>query len=170
MVCELDPPRTSQMDQLIASARLLQLAGFDAITLADSPLARVKMESVSCAARISRETGIAVLPHICCRDRNANGLRSSLLAAHSEGIRQVLAVTGDAIPESDRGFVKPVFNFNSVGLLQLINQMNQDTFAEDPILAAAALDPGRTKSCRRIFACSAQKRTGCNPFPDATRF
>ena len=142
VVCELDPPRTSQMDSLIAAARLLQLAGFDAITLADSPLARVKMDPVSCAARLSRETGLPTLPHLCCRDRNANALRSTLLAAHAEGIRQVLAITGDAIPESDKGFIKPVFNFNSVGLLQLISQMNEDEFAGDPLLAAAALDPG----------------------------
>lgn len=142
VVVELDPPRTSQLDAMIAAARQLQLAGFDGITLADSPLARVKMEPVSCAARLARETGLLVLPHICCRDRNANALRSSLLAAHSEGIRQVLAITGDAIPESDKGFVKPVFNLSSFGLLQLIQQMNQDEFADDPLLAAAALDPG----------------------------
>jgi len=142
VVCELDPPRTSQMEPLIAAARQLQLAGFDAITLADSPLARVKMDPVICAARLTRETGLPTLPHLCCRDRNANALRSILLAAHAEGIRQVLAITGDALPESDKGFIKPVFNFNSVGLLQLIQQMNQDEFAGDPLLAAAALDPG----------------------------
>ncbi len=142
VVCELDPPKTSQMEPTIAAARQLQLAGIDALTLADSPLARVKMDSVSCAARLHRETGLPVLPHLCCRDRNANALRSSLLAAHSEGIRQVLAVTGDGIPESERGFVKPVFNLNSLGLLQLIRQMNQDVFADDPFLTAAALDPG----------------------------
>ncbi len=142
VICELDPPRTSQMEPIIAAARQLQLAGFDAITLADSPLARVKMEPIACAARIARETGMLVLPHLCCRDRNANALRSSLLAAHSEGIRQVLAITGDAIPESDQGFIKPVFNFSSFGLLNLIQQMNDDVFADDPLLAAAALDAG----------------------------
>jgi len=142
VICELDPPRNSQMDRLIAAARQLQLAGLDAVTLADSPLARVKMDPISCAARLFRETGLPVLPHLCCRDKNANALRSSLLAAHSEGIRQVLAITGDAIPESDKGFVKPVFNLNSFGLLQLINQMNQDIFIDDPFLTAAALDPG----------------------------
>jgi homocysteine S-methyltransferase len=142
LAVELDPPRDGHMEPLLQAARQLQLAGADLITLADSPLARVKMDSVVCAARLLRETGLPVLPHLCCRDRNANALRASLLAAYSEGIRQVLAVTGDAIPESERGFVKPVFNMNSVGLLQLINQMNQSVFSNDPILAAAALDPG----------------------------
>ncbi|HBP37745.1 MAG TPA: bifunctional homocysteine S-methyltransferase/methylenetetrahydrofolate reductase [Clostridiales bacterium] len=142
LVCEYDPPRTSQVEPTINAVRQLQQAGVDALTLADSPLAKVRMDPVSCAARIHRETGLPVLPHLCCRDRNVNALRSSLLAAHSEGIRRVLAITGDAIPESDRGFVKPVFNLNSLGLLQLIQQMNQEFFADDPLSAAAALDPG----------------------------
>ncbi|NLM15549.1 MAG: bifunctional homocysteine S-methyltransferase/methylenetetrahydrofolate reductase [Clostridiaceae bacterium] len=142
---ELNPPRTSQMEPLIAAARQLQLAGVDTITVTDSPLARVKMDSVCCASRLARETGLPILPHICCRDRNVNALRSSLLAAHSEGIRQILAITGDAIPESDKGFVKPVFNLGSLGLIQLIQQMNQDEFADDPMLIAAALDPGVAK-------------------------
>ena len=160
MVCELDPPRTSQMDAIIAAARQLQLAGFDAITLADSPLARVKMDPVSCAARISRETGLPTIPHLCCRDRNANALRSILLAAHAEGIRQVLAITGDAIPESDKGFIKPVFNFNSVGLLQMIHQMNQEEFDGDPLLAAAALDPGVANPAAELLRTLRKKEQG----------
>ncbi|MEA4890284.1 MAG: bifunctional homocysteine S-methyltransferase/methylenetetrahydrofolate reductase [Clostridiaceae bacterium] len=142
VICELDPPRDSHMAPLIAAARNLRQAGIDAITLADSPMARVKLDSIVCAARLFRDTGVPVLPHLCCRDRNVNSLRASLLAAHSEGIRQVLAITGDAIPESERGFIKPVFNVNSIGLLQMIRQMNQDQFAEEPLLAFAAVDPG----------------------------
>ena len=164
VVCELDPPRDSQMHQMIAAARLLQLAGLDALTLADSPLARVKMDPVSCAARLHRETGLPVLPHLCCRDRNVNSLRSTLLAAHSEGIRQILAITGDAIPESDQGFVKPVFNLNSVGLLQLIRQMNQETFAAEPILAAAALDAGVANPKAELAKISRKRDQGATVF------
>ncbi len=142
LVCELDPPRDSHLQPLLEAAKQLQLQGLDALTIADSPLARVKLDPIICASRLSRETGMPVIPHLCCRDRNANALRSSLLAAHSEGLRQVLAITGDAIPEADRGFVKPVFNLSSFGLLELISHMNQDVFADDPFLAAAALDPG----------------------------
>ncbi len=94
------------------------------------------------AARIQRELGLDTLPHLACRDRNVNSLRSGLLALHSEGVRQLLAVTGDAIPESARGYAKPVFNFSSIGLLQLISRMNKDEFQHAPLLAAAAVDPG----------------------------
>lgn len=142
VICELDPPRDRHIEPLTAAAVELQTAGVNLITLADSPMARVKMDSIVTATRIQRETGLPVLPHLCCRDRNVNALRAGLLALHSEGIRQVLAITGDAIPESDRGFIKPVFNLNSIGLLQLISQMNREQFADEPLLAAAAVDPG----------------------------
>jgi homocysteine S-methyltransferase len=142
VICELDPPRDRHIEPLIAAAAALKAAGINLITLADSPMARVKMDSIISSTRIQRETGLPVLPHLCCRDRNVNALRAGLLALHSEGIRQVLAITGDAIPESDRGFVKPVFNLNSIGLLQLISQMNQEQFAGEPLLTAAAADPG----------------------------
>ncbi|MDW7658516.1 MAG: bifunctional homocysteine S-methyltransferase/methylenetetrahydrofolate reductase [Bacillota bacterium] len=142
VICELDPPRDRHIEPLIAAADELKAAGIHLITLADSPMARVKMDSIITSTRIQRETGLPVLPHLCCRDRNVNALRAGLLALHSEGIRQVLAITGDAIPESDRGFVKPVFNLNSIGLLQLISQMNREQFADEPLLAAAAVDPG----------------------------
>ncbi len=142
LLCELDPPADSRMDKIIGAAKQLQLADFDAITVADSPLARVRMDPVGCASRLMRETGLPVLPHLCCRDRNVNAIRSLILSAHADGIRQILAVTGDAIPESDRGFVQSVFNLNSQTLLKQISQMNQDLFKDDPLLAAAALDPG----------------------------
>ena len=152
------------MEPLVSAARTLQQAGLDALTLADSPMARVKLDSVVCAARLFRETGLPVLPHLCCRDRNANSLRAILLAAHSEGIRQVLAITGDAIPESERGFVKPVFNLNSVGLLQMIRQMNQDQFAGDPLLAVAAVDPGVQNPDAEFARVMRKKEQGATVF------
>jgi homocysteine S-methyltransferase len=139
-VCELDPPKDSNLEPLIQAARLLAGIGLDAITLADSPLARIKVDPVVAAARIQRETGMPAMPHLACRDRNVNALRSLVLGAHAEGIRQILAITGDGIPESDRGFIKPVFNVNSIGLLEQINQMNRDQFGDHPLLLGASLD------------------------------
>lgn len=164
VVCELDPPRTSDIRPFMTAAMELKEAGIDLITVADSPMARVKMDPVLAAARLQRETDLPVLPHLCCRDRNVNALRASLLALHSEGIRQVLVITGDAIPESDRGFIKPVFNLNSVGLLQLINQMNHDPFASDPIFLAAAMDPGVLNPEAEFRRCCQKRDAGAAVF------
>lgn len=141
LAAELDPPYGSDLSRLLDASRRFKEAGVDIITISDSPLARVKLDSVVCAAKIHRETGAGALPHLCCRDKNANALRASLLGAHCEGIRAVLAVTGDQVPECDRGYVKPVFNVTSIKLMETIRQLNSDVFADSPILIGGALNP-----------------------------
>ena len=80
------------------------------------------------------------MPHICCRDKNINAIRSGLLAAHIEGIRNVLAVTGDPVSTEERGSIQSVFNLNSFKLMELISQMNDEVFSQDPISIGGALN------------------------------
>lgn len=141
IAAELDPPYGTDLTKLINGANMLKEAGADIITISDSPLGQVKMEPVLCSAKIHRECEIDALPHICCRDRNINALRSVLLGAHNEGIRAVLAVTGDHIAESDRGVVKPVFNISSTQFMTIISEMNKEVFADSPIMIGGAFNP-----------------------------
>ena len=66
------------------------------------------------AAKVRRETGMEVMPHICCRDKNALAIRSALMGAHINDIGNALMITGDPVPASARQTVKSVFNFDSV--------------------------------------------------------
>ncbi len=141
LICEMDPPKDSHLEPLIEAARSLRIAGVDVMTLADTPLSRVRLDPVTAGARIQRETGLAAMPHLSCRDRNVNSLRSALLALHSEKIRQVLLVTGDPVPESDRGYIKPVFNLNSISLIEMAAGLNRELFKGDELLIGAAFDP-----------------------------
>jgi homocysteine S-methyltransferase len=94
--------------KIIAAAHELKNSSIDAITISDSPLARVKLDPIVAASRIYRETSIPVLPHLTCRDRNVNALMSIIMGAHSEGIRQLLLVQATdcqrAIVASSSGF------------------------------------------------------------------
>lgn len=159
IAAELDPPNNSDFTKLLSAAAVLKQSGVDIITVSDSPLGHAKADSVICSARIKRELGIETLPHICCRDKNINALRSILLGAHSEGIRAVLAVTGDHIAETDRGIIKPVFNLDSTKLMSLIGEMNGDIFADEPLVIGGAFDPA---SPRAEFALKRlDKKIGC---------
>ncbi len=140
VVVELDPPFDADIDRMEQAARLAKAAGADALTIADSPMAKPRADSAMIAARLRRVVGIDVIPHVCCRDRNLNAIKSVLLAAHIEGIRRVLAVTGDPVPETDRGVVKSVYNLNSVGLCGFIRQMNRDVFRADPVRCGCAFN------------------------------
>jgi methionine synthase / methylenetetrahydrofolate reductase(NADPH) len=137
---ELDPPFDANVDKIMQGAQICKRHGVDLITVADSPMARARVDSVMLAAKIKREVGIETMPHICCRDKNLNALKSGLLAGHIEGIRNILAVTGDPIASGDKGEIKSVFNLNSVRLMELISEMNRELFPENEIYTGGALN------------------------------
>jgi len=136
---EIDPPFDAELGKLLDGVRLLAAAGVQAFTVADSPMGRARLDPVMLAARIQRETGVPTIPHLCCRDRNLNALRSLLLGAHAEGLRRILCVTGDPLPEGVAMDVKPVFNLGSSGLIALVAEMDRSVFEKDPIVPGAAV-------------------------------
>jgi hypothetical protein len=92
---EIDPPRSHDPGPFIRHAQEMKVAGVDLINVADSPLARARMSALAMAHLIRRDAGIDVLLHMSCRDRNAIALQSELLGAHTLGVLNILAVTGD---------------------------------------------------------------------------
>ena len=62
---------------------------------------------------------------------------------HINQIYNFLVITGDPIPTMARASVKSVFNFDAVGLMQIMNDMNESQFAEAPICFGGAINQGR---------------------------
>ncbi|WP_320056554.1 bifunctional homocysteine S-methyltransferase/methylenetetrahydrofolate reductase [Desulfuromonas thiophila] len=122
---ELDPPRGLDCSAVLAGARRLAAAGVDAINLAENPLARIRMGNLALAARIQEASGVPVIAHVTCRDRNLIGLHSELMGAHLLGLRHILAVTGDPVAVGDAAGASNVFDLNAIGLLGLLAALNQ---------------------------------------------
>jgi len=136
---ELDPPFDTDIQFFMDSARLLQAQGVDAITIADCPLARARVDSSLMACKLKRELGVTPIPHLTCRDRNINATKALLLGLNIEGINNVLVVTGDPVPTAQRDEIKGIFSFNSAVLAKYISNLNETVFGS-PFNICAALN------------------------------
>ena len=161
---ELAPPLGSDDEKLMDAAHLLLKSGVDVLTFPDSPSGRTRADSILMAEKVARETGMCVMPHICCRDKNAIAIRSQLLGAHINHITNFLVITGDPIPSVVRNSVKSVFNFDSVGLMNIINDMNEEHFAEAPICYGGAINQGRRNLDFEIERVKKKMKAGASFF------
>ena len=125
---ELDPPVDTDISFFTSSAKRLKEIGADAITIADCPIARARVDSSLLACKLKRELDITAIPHMTCRDRNINATKALLLGLNIENVNNVLVVTGDPIPSAERDEVKAMFSFNSSVLANYIKNLNETVF------------------------------------------
>lgn len=140
---ELSPPPGANDEKIMEAAFRLKNMKVDVVTFPDSPSGRTRADSILMSMKVARETGLCVMPHICCRDKNAIGMRSQLLGAYINGIRNMLVMTGDPVPTLIRQEVKSVFNFDSIGLMKILNELNQEEFRKDTVSFGGALNYNR---------------------------
>lgn len=161
---ELDPPFNENADKLIEGAYQLKGHNVDLITIADSPLGRARADSIQMAIKVHNDTGIEVMPHICCRDKNKIAMRSQILGAHINGIRKILAITGDPIGPGDKNAIKGVFDFNSIKLMEYISDMNIEHFSKDGISYGGALNYSGANIDAIILRMKRKMDAGCRYF------
>ena len=120
---QLDPPLGG------SSRGLLEVALKDSgqvgfVDINDNATARAGMSALMVSAAIEREAGIETIP-ISTRDWTVMGLESMLLGAHAEGVRNVLAITGDPPEVGDYPGARGVYEVDAIGLTRLMAQMNR---------------------------------------------
>ncbi len=122
---QVDPPLGANPEALIATARAVRDSGrAQFLDVNDNPRARARMSGVMAAVAIERFTGVETIPHLTPRDMTIAGLESVLLGAHAEGVRNVLAVTGDPPEAGDYPGTGAVYDVDAIGLVELIARLN----------------------------------------------
>jgi methionine synthase / methylenetetrahydrofolate reductase(NADPH) len=122
---ELDPPKGGTYESMLAVTRALKDSGnVGFVDINDNPMARARANALMAAVAIERSSGIETIPHVTPRDTSVMGLQSQLLAAHAEGVRNILAVTGDPPHVGDYPGSRGVYEVDSIGLAQLITRLN----------------------------------------------
>jgi methylenetetrahydrofolate reductase (NADPH) len=69
--------------------------------------------------------GGEVVVHLACRDRSRAALQSTAYGLASEGLTNVLALSGDYPREGFHGLSRAVFDIDSVGLLAMLRDMSE---------------------------------------------
>jgi homocysteine S-methyltransferase len=123
---ELDPPKGGTFEAMLDVARRLRDSGrVGFIDVNDNPMARARMNALMASVAIEREVGIETIPHVTPRDATVMGLEGVLLGAHAQGVRNVLAVTGDPPHVGDYPGSRGVYEVDSIGLVQVLGRLNQ---------------------------------------------
>jgi methionine synthase I (cobalamin-dependent)/5,10-methylenetetrahydrofolate reductase len=122
---QVDPPLGANPEALIATAQAVRDSGkAQFVDVNDNPRARARMSGIMASVAIERFTGVETIPHMTPRDTTVTGLESLLLGAHAEGVRNVLAVTGDPPEAGDYPGTHAVYEVDSIGLVELIVKLN----------------------------------------------
>jgi methionine synthase I (cobalamin-dependent)/5,10-methylenetetrahydrofolate reductase len=160
---EFDPPQDLNINRYMENVKKLDLAGADAITIADCPVARARIDASLVAYKIKNELGIESIVHMTCRDRNINATKAILLGLNVENILNLIVVTGDPIPTAERDEVKSVFQFNSVKLASFIHELNKELFT-NPMNIGGALNINARNFDAELKRAKKKEEAGVNIF------
>jgi len=115
-----------------------------------------------------REMGLEPILQMVCRDRNRLALQSELLSAYTLGVRNVLCLTGDHVVLGDHVEAKPVFDLDSVSLLQAAQGLieghdlagNELEGAPTDLFLGAIVTPGADPIEPQIYKLHTKVRMG----------
>ena len=154
---EVDPPRSFTAEKQIEGARHALKMGADAVNVADSPMARVRMSALALCVQIQQQVGIESIVHFTTRDRSLMGLQADLIGAHALGVRNILALTGDPPSLGDTRQSTAVYDVDSIGLVRIINRFNdgvdvagQEMGQKGGFTIAVACDPTRADLVQEV--------------------
>ena len=123
---QIDPPLGANNGGMLEVAQAVKDSGLaHFVDINDNPRARARMSGIMTAVAIERNVGLETIPHLTPRDMTISGLESLLLGGHAEGVRNVLAVTGDPPEEGDYAGAHAVYDVDSIGLTQIVERMNR---------------------------------------------
>ncbi len=118
---EIGPPKGTNLEKMYHHIDLLK-DKVDALNVTDHQSSVMRFPSIGGCLAIKERGGEPIL-QMTCRDRNRMALQAELLFAYTRGIRNVLCLTGDAVPVGDHKEAKGVFDLDSVQLLRAIRTL-----------------------------------------------
>jgi len=123
VTAEAGPAKGTDITEFLENAELLK-GKVDAVNVTDQQSAVMRLGSLV-GSDLLKQKGVEPVFQMTCRDRNRIALQSDLLSAFVLGIENVLCLTGDYVSLGDHPQAKPVFDLDSVSLLQAARGLEQ---------------------------------------------
>ncbi len=123
---EIGPPKGTNIAPCIHEATEYLKDTVTAVNVTDIQTAVMRLGSMA-TCKMLLDEGIEPIFQMVCRDRNRLALQSDLLSAAAFGIENVLALTGDHVVMGDHPEAMPVYDLDSVGLLEAMGKLESGT-------------------------------------------
>lgn len=145
VTAELAPPDSADPEEVYRRARIFD-GHVDAINATDGSGANCHMSSLAVCALLTR-VGYAPIMQISCRDRNRIAIQGDILGGAAMGVCNMLCLTGDGVQAGDHPQALPVFDLDSLSLLNTARTLRDEhhflsgrriSFAPRVLLGAAA--------------------------------
>jgi methylenetetrahydrofolate reductase (NADPH) len=125
VTAELAPPDSALAADVYERARLFD--GYvDGMNATDGSGAHCHMSSVAMCALLTN-VGYSPVLQISCRDKNRIAIQGDVLGAAAMGVSNVLCLSGDGVQVGDHPEAKPVFDLDSMSLLETIRIMRDES-------------------------------------------
>ncbi|WP_395451013.1 methylenetetrahydrofolate reductase [Aminobacter sp. UC22_36] len=121
---ELNPPDSADPEDVYNRAKIFD-GRVDGINAVDASGANCHMSSVGICALLTR-MGYAPIMQIACRDKNRIAIQGDVLGAAAMGVANILCLTGDGVQAGDQPGAKPVFDLDSMSLLETVRIMRDN--------------------------------------------
>ncbi len=123
LTSEIGPPKGIETKALLEDAELIK-ARVDAINVTDLQSSVMRLGSLAVSSLL-KQKGFEPIFQVTCRDRNRLALQSDILSAAALGIENLLILTGDHPTLGDHPEAKPVFDLDSVQLLEVVRKLQE---------------------------------------------
>ena len=125
ITAELAPPDSALAEDVYERAQVFD--GYvDGMNATDGSGANCHMSSVAMCALLTN-VGYSPVMQISCRDKNRIAIQGDVLGAAAMGVSNVLCLSGDGVQVGDHPEAKPVFDLDSMSLLETIRTMRDES-------------------------------------------
>ena len=121
ITAEMAPPKGCDFTEQLEVAQLLK-GKVHGINVTDMQSACLKASSLGLCIHL-KNAGLEPIVQVTGRDRNRMAIMGDMLSAASFGIDTMLALTGDHPVVGDCKNAKPVYDLDSVGILNMLSEM-----------------------------------------------